>query len=65
LFPEQVAQGVLPCTGDVPTKSVVCSKEKTEKTFGIELKSVEDMVEDLMEQFLELSGVKRQEEDDE
>jgi hypothetical protein len=26
---------------------------------------VEDMVEDLMEQFLELSGVKRQEDDDE
>jgi nucleoside-diphosphate-sugar epimerase len=65
LFPEQVAQGLLPCTGDVPTKSVICSKAKTEKTFGIELKSVEDMVEDLMEQFLELSGVKRQEDDDE
>ena len=65
LFPEQVAQGILPCTGDIATKSVVCSKEKTEKTFDIELKSVEDMVEDLMEQFLELSGVKRHEDDDE
>jgi nucleoside-diphosphate-sugar epimerase len=65
LFPEQVAQGILPCTADIPTKSVVCSKEKTEKTFGMELKPVEDMVEDLMEQFLELSGVKRQNDDDE
>ncbi|KAK6008456.1 hypothetical protein QM012_000359 [Aureobasidium pullulans] len=64
LFPEQVAQGLLPCTSDVPTKSVICSKEKTEKTFDIELKPVEDMVEDLMEQYLELSGQKKQEDDD-
>lgn len=65
LFPEQVAQGLLPCTSDVPTKSVICSKEKTEKTFDIELKPVEDMVEDLVEQYLELSGQKKQEDDDE
>ncbi|KAH0382552.1 NAD(P)-binding protein, partial [Aureobasidium melanogenum] len=64
LFPEQVAQGLLPCTSDIPTKSVVCSKEKTERIFDIELKPVEDMVEDLMEQYLELSGQKKQEDDD-
>ncbi|KAG9636465.1 NAD(P)-binding protein, partial [Aureobasidium melanogenum] len=64
LFPEQVAQGLLPCTSDVPTKSVICSKEKTEKIFDIELKPVEDMVEDLMEQYLELSDQKKQEDDD-
>ena len=65
LFPEQVAQGLLPCTSDIPTKKVICSKEKTEKTFDIELKPVEDMVEDLMEQYLELCGQKKQEDDDE
>ncbi|KAH0142961.1 NAD(P)-binding protein, partial [Aureobasidium melanogenum] len=64
LFPEQVAQGLLPCTSDIPTKSVVCSKEKTERIFDIELKPVEEMVEDLMEQYLELSGQKKQEDDD-
>lgn len=65
LFPDQVARGLLPCTSDVPTKTVICSKEKTERTFDIELKPVEDMVEDLMEQYLELSGQKKQEDDDE
>ncbi|KAI4726466.1 NAD(P)-binding protein [Aureobasidium sp. EXF-10728] len=65
LFPEQVAQGLLLCTSDVPTKSVVCSKEKTERVFDIELKPVEDMVEDLMEQYLELSGNKQPNSDDE
>lgn len=43
---------------------MVFSKEKTERIFDIELKSVEDMVEDLMEQYLELSGQKKQEDDD-
>ncbi|KAI5204875.1 NAD(P)-binding protein [Aureobasidium subglaciale] len=64
MFPEQVAQGLLPCTSNVPTKSVVCSKEKTERTFDVELKGVEDMVEDLVEQYLELSGQKRHEDED-
>ena len=63
LFAEQVESGVLPCTGNVPTKSVVCSKEKTERVFGIELKGVEDMVEDLMEQYLELSGLQGKNDD--
>lgn len=64
LFSEQVEKGLLPCTSDIPTKSVVFSKEKTERIFDIELKPVEDMVEDLMEQYLELSGQKNQEDDD-
>ncbi|KAG9951944.1 NAD(P)-binding protein, partial [Aureobasidium melanogenum] len=64
LFPEQVEKGLLPCTSDIATKRVVFSKEKTERIFDIELKSVEDMVEDLMEQYLELSGQKNQEDDD-
>jgi nucleoside-diphosphate-sugar epimerase len=58
LFVEQVQKGLLPCTADVPTKPVVCSKEKTERTFGIQLKGVESMVTDVVGQYLELTVAK-------
>lgn len=60
LFPEQVAKGLLPCTADVPSKPVAVSKQRTESTFGIELRGLDDMVVDLVGQYLELVGQGKQ-----
>lgn len=54
LFPEAVEKGLVPNNGFVGSKTtVVVSKEKTERVFGIKLKGVEEMMASVMPQYLE------------
>lgn len=54
MYPEAVKSGLLPNTGNVPSKKVFFDSSKTEQTFGIKLRSVEEMVESLIPQYIEL-----------
>jgi nucleoside-diphosphate-sugar epimerase len=55
-FPEAVKSGQLPATGTKKSKSGISNASKTEKVLGRELKSLEDMVTDLTNQYLEVLG---------
>lgn len=56
-WPGQTARGLLPNAGDYPAKPNVrmdCSK--AERTFGIKLTGLAQMVEDVVPQYMELMG---------
>jgi hypothetical protein len=53
-FPEAVASGRLPATGTKKSKPGVSNADKSEQVLGRKLKSLEDMVVDLTNQYLEV-----------
>ena len=55
-FPEAIASGRFPANGTKKSKPGVSNAEKAEQVLGRKLKSLEDMVVDLTNQYLELLG---------
>jgi hypothetical protein len=55
-FPEAVASGKFPANGTKKSKPGVSNAGKSEEVLGRKLKSLEDMVVDLTNQYLELLG---------
>ncbi|KAJ5444842.1 uncharacterized protein N7458_008714 [Penicillium daleae] len=55
-FPQALVDGRLKSTGKQPTAVVRVDAGKTEKTFGIRLRSFEEQVKSLAGQYLELTG---------
>ncbi|KAF2142638.1 uncharacterized protein K452DRAFT_226617 [Aplosporella prunicola CBS 121167] len=53
-YPEQVKAGLLPNDSNVPSKKVRFSAEKGQRTFGIKLKGIEEMVDSIVPQYLEM-----------
>ncbi|KAK8098319.1 uncharacterized protein PG998_013805 [Apiospora kogelbergensis] len=54
-WPAHVESGLLPNGGDFPCKPrIAFDSSKTEKTFGIKLRGLEDMVDAIMPQYIEL-----------
>ena len=55
-FPEAIAAGKFSATGTKKSKPGVSNAGKSEQVLGRKLKSLEDMVVDLTNQYLELLG---------
>lgn len=55
-FPKAVASGQLPATGTKKSKPGIADSSKAEKVLGRKVKTIEDMVTDLTNQYLELVG---------
>lgn len=54
-WPAHIESGLLPNGGDCPTKPrIVFDSRKTEETFGIRLKGLEEMVEAIVPQYVDL-----------
>lgn len=54
-FPKQVENGLLPNNGSLNGVTLKCNPDKTEQQLGIKAKSFEDMMVDLVGQYVELS----------
>lgn len=55
-FPSAVASGRLPATGTKKSKPGIADSSKAEKLLGRKVKTIEDMVTDLTNQYLEVAG---------
>ena len=54
-FPEAVNSGLLPNTGSIPSMTMKFDVSKTEKQLGIKARSFEEMVVDVVGQYVELA----------
>lgn len=53
-FPQEVEKGLLPNSGFFSGFTLKCDSSKVEKVLGIKLKSFQDMIVDLVGQYVEL-----------
>lgn len=59
-FPEAVESGLLPNNASFPSITIKNDPSKTEKVLGIKARSFEDMMVDILGQYVELSEKEKQ-----